>query len=307
MIKNSFILITTVALVLISCNATDEKVDDSSVQKEDSNYQPYTSTLSEIDELKETNEKAIEVKDTSSLLGYYVGSFDAIKYKVKKSPMFYNRINISIDSIKNNLVFGHSVVAGNIRPFAGRIISTEKDYINLQFSEPGNNKYDGAFIAKLYPIQKKLIGSWESFDTTLAVSKRKFELSLQTFSYQPNLTLGDGTYQEAYNSYDEATGKYEAITNDAAKFNASVVELKASDIENIYKTDLEIIRNAIYARHGYSFKNRKMRYFFDNSIDWYIPVSINVSNELTELEKKNIDLLKRYEDHATVYYDKFGR
>ena len=50
-----------------------------------------------------------------------------------------------------------------------------------------------------------------------------------------------------------------------------------------------------------------MRYFFDSNIDWYIPISTDVRAELTELEKENIDLLKRYEEHAEQYYDHFGR
>ena len=74
----------------------------------------------------------------------------------------------------------------------------------------------------------------------------------------------------------------------------------------MYRRDLEVMRNAIYARHGYSFQNRQMRVIFDD-IDWYIPVSVDVTAELTELEKANIELLKRYENHAATYYDRFGR
>ena len=66
-------------------------------------------------------------------------------------------------------------------------------------------------------------------------------------------------------------------------------------------------RNSIYARHGYSFKNRKMRYFFDNYIDWYMPVNTDIRNSLTDIEKRNIELLKRYEEHAENYYDEYGR
>ncbi len=36
-------------------------------------------------------------------------------------------------------------------------------------------------------------------------------------------------------------------------------------------------------------------------------ISTDVRNELTELEKKNIDLIKRYEEHAEKYYDEYGR
>ena len=68
-----------------------------------------------------------------------------------------------------------------------------------------------------------------------------------------------------------------------------------------------MIRNAIFARHGYSFKNRKMRYFIDQLVNWYMPVSTDIRDELTELELANIDLLKRYEEHRERYYDAFGR
>ncbi len=34
--------------------------------------------------------------------------------------------------------------------------------------------------------------------------------------------------------------------------------------------------------------------------------SIDVTNELTDVEKKNIALIKRYEEHAESYYDTFG-
>ena len=98
----------------------------------------------------------------------------------------------------------------------------------------------------------------------------------------------------------------EYITSDSTKFNASTTLLTTKDVENMYKRDLEVIRNTIYARHGYSFQNREMRYFFDN-LTWYIPVSIDVTKELTDIETKNIKLLKRYEKHAASYYDNFGR
>jgi hypothetical protein len=38
-----------------------------------------------------------------------------------------------------------------------------------------------------------------------------------------------------------------------------------------------------------------------------MPVSTDVRNDLTDLEKKNIELIKRYEEHAEKYYDEYGR
>ncbi len=115
---------------------------------------------------------------------------------------------------------------------------------------------------------------------------------------------------DLYNTFRESEGDSdlaEFLTEDAIKFNASKTQLRKEDVENMHKGDLEVIRNAIYARHGYSFKNRRMRYLFDRSVDWYMPVSTNVSQQFTALERKNIDLLKRYEQHAASYYDSFGR
>ena len=62
----------------------------------------------------------------------------------------------------------------------------------------------------------------------------------------------------------------------------------------------------IYVRHGYSFKKRPLRVFFDPQ-SWYIPVFNNIKNNLTDIEKKNIKLLLRYEKNAKEYYDSFGR
>jgi hypothetical protein len=88
--------------------------------------------------------------------------------------------------------------------------------------------------------------------------------------------------------------------------NASSKVLAKEEVENLKKGDLTIIRNSIYARHGYSFKNQPLRVFFDAQ-SWYIPVHTNITSDFTEIEKQNIELLLRYEKNAAVYYDRFGR
>lgn len=108
-------------------------------------------------------------------------------------------------------------------------------------------------------------------------------------------------------SYEEDSEKAEAVTKDVLKKNPSASLLKSADVENMYKADLEVLRNSIYARHGYSFKNVRMRELFDSYVPWYMPVSTNVEPYLTDIERKNIELIKRYEKHATKYYDVFGR
>lgn len=246
-------------------------------------------------------------QDTIGICGFYVGSFNAEKYGPGKKPMYSNKINLALDSVVDKKVYGHSVVAGNSRQFTGKITNETANSIEIEAKEPGDDKYDGTFVFTVIKGMGKVQGIWIANDQKLAVTQRKFDLTKSYFKYDPNQELGNDYYGEVYDSYDEGTNKSESITADANKFNASAVELKSSDIENMYKRDLEVMRNAIYARHGYSFKNRAMRWFFDQEVSWYIPVSVDVTAQLTELEKKNIELIKTYEEHATAYYDRFGR
>ena len=250
--------------------------------------------------------------DLSLLRGSYVGDFVADHMDPSKSPSYQNKINLSVDSVQDGRIKGHSVVAGNLRPFSGTL--TEKDgRFEVQAKEPGDDQYDGVFRFTLDPAAKMASGIWIANNKKLAVTQRKYALKRASYRYNPKLSLMDGVPRvnrswevPVYDTYNRHTDKWEAITKDAFKLNASTTLLRSQDVENMYRTDLEVTRNAIYARHGYSFQNRAMRYFFDR-VDWYIPVSINVTAQLTDLERKNIEILKRYENHAATYYDRFGR
>lgn len=243
----------------------------------------------------------------SSPIGYYVGMFIAEEYKESENYVWANRITISIDSILKDKIYGHSIVAGNNRPFKGDV-KKENDGYQAVVKEPGDNKYDGVFMFAILDDGATLKGEWIANDKKLPVTKRSYALKKRTFNYDPTLTLPESIQMDIlYETSAEEDGTGEFITKDALKYNASVQMLKSKDVENMYKADLEFIRNAIYARHGYSFKNRKVRYIFDNYVDWYMPISTDITKELTELEKKNIELIKRYENHAERYYDSFGR
>lgn len=242
------------------------------------------------------------------IYGLYVGSFEALDYKENKKPSYSNKITISIDSMTSHVAYGHSIVAGNQRPFKGTYEKTGVKF-DLEVQEPGDDRYDGTFSFSVFSDTKKLAGYWWANDEKLAVTKREYFLEKRSFEYDPNLNLPEDVIfgDQLYNTYDEDTNEGEMITDIVLQFNASNTELKKEAIENMFQGDLEVIRNAIYARHGYSFKNRRMRYVFDRYVDWYIPLKTNILADLTDLEKQNIDLLKRYEKHAEKYYDSFGR
>ena len=54
---------------------------------------------------------------------------------------------------------------------------------------------------------------------------------------------------------------------------------------------LAVMRNEIFARHGYQFKSNQWSTYF-GSKTWYKPSKQNVDAELTDIEKANLDLIK---------------
>lgn len=283
---------------LISCNKKENtKPDSAQVTK--------TQDSSAIDNSK-TAEK--EIPDSlKKLFGYYTGDFVAVKYNENSDYTYANKITVSLDSIVGNNLFGHSIVAGNLRPFKGEV-TFKNGVISANGSEPGDDKYDGEFIFKVNPTETKITGIWNSYRKDNLVTQREYKLMKRNFAYNKNLEIPNNkNWNTLYEKNPKFPDKIEQISGEISNINASNTLLKKSDIDNLYKGDLEVIRNSIYARHGYSFKTRKMRYFFDTGIDWYMPVSTDVRNELTDIELKNIELLKRFEEHAENYYDEYGR
>jgi hypothetical protein len=311
--KTTYLII--LSLFVFSCNS---KIKDSETKII---IEKGTEIIDDNPIIKEQKVKKTEIK--ANELGFWVGYFkeDTEENYNEKGVYvdegFYwnreNKINISIDELTDSLVIGHSVVAGNNRPFSGTI----KNGL-FKVKEPGDDKYDGEFIFKIK--DNKLIGKWTAYKN-IDIKKRKYELEKMNFSYNPSIMLEEVKEYVDWNTFTEEklTEEYEEgefeewITKEFASatkliysINASNVLLKKEDIENLLKGDLTIIRNTIYARHGYSFKNRPLRVFFDAQ-SWYIPVHTDIKADFTEIEKENIKLLLRYEKNAVEYYDYFGR
>ncbi len=210
-------------------------------------------------------------KAQSEVMGTYCGMFIPID-----GQGLQNKITISINSLSNGEVIGHSVVSGNNRPFKGTY-TQNKDGYTFSVKEPGDDKYDGAFDFSVITSNGKLTGKWTPNDS---------KLKGKTYN------LGKRTFQ-----YTTETGRYP---------QASTNVLVEEEVANMVKADLRLMRNEIYARHGYAFKMKDMRAYFDNQ-DWYMPMNTDIRNMLTEIEKKNVDLIKQYEKYAAEYYDSFGR
>lgn len=230
----------------------------------------------------------------------------------------YKKISLKINRITKDSVYGQSIVDGNQRPFRGVFNESSSSFV---LDEPGNDKTDGRFEVKLK--SDSITGKWIAFNkSAVKVPSKTLKLIKKEFVYNPNFMLDENSdlidwenpkdFVEKYT--DEETGKTETYTSsknrvasDAVfKINASTQKLTEEELKNLRKLDMEIIKNAVFARHGYAFKKQTYRSFFEQT-DWYIPVSNNVDNELSPMEKDNVALLNRFIKYAEDKYDQFGR
>ncbi|WP_347219293.1 YARHG domain-containing protein [Chryseobacterium sp.] len=255
--------------------------------------------------------------------GVYTGDFAGMEKMIddvdgaEYNENVYKKISIKINRITKDSVYGQSIVNGNQRPVKGIFNEASKSFV---LDEPGNDKTDGRFEVKL--SGDSLTGKWNAFNKKAVKAPQKsLKLIKKDFAYNPNFMLDPDSNLVDWNNpkdfvekYTDSDGKTESYTtsknrvaSDAVfKLNASKQKLSEKDLKNLRKLDMEIIKNSVFARHGYSFKKETYRDFFEQT-DWYIPVSNNVENELSPMEKDNVALLNRFIKYAEDKYDSFGR
>ena len=68
-----------------------------------------------------------------------------------------------------------------------------------------------------------------------------------------------------------------------------------SDIQYLDRGQVRVLKNSIYARHGYKFKDKNLRAYF-NSQYWYNGYRSTIpTREFNKVEQYNIQFLARYE------------
>ncbi|AQX08725.1 YARHG domain-containing protein [Elizabethkingia ursingii] len=279
-----------------------------------------TSLENKKDSVKAAPEKVIAPEFHKELYGIWTGSFyPDYKRNPDDESGETKKISIKIDRITADTVWAQSIVSGNQRPLIGKT-SDQGNKISFILDEPGNRKDDGRF--ELFTRNDSLIGQWTAYNTTSVKSPyKKLDLAQKQFVYNPNFMLSKDTEfvdwttpKEKKETYKDDDGKmqtytqqvYRSASDDVYKINSSTQKLTEKQLKNLRKLDLEILRNTIFARHGYSFKKQTYRNFFEYT-DWYVPVSNNVDKELSPLEKENAQLLSRMEKYAKDTYDSYGR
>jgi hypothetical protein len=77
--------------------------------------------------------------------------------------------------------------------------------------------------------------------------------------------------------------------------NSRWVELDIFSLSQLDNRSLRLLRNMIYARHGYIFSSQDLTIFF-RRFNWYNPRFNNVDNLLTDVDKFHIQMIQAYEN-----------
>ena len=106
----------------------------------------------------------------------------------------------------------------------------------------------------------------------------------------------EATGTRAINNRD--AGIWQSIENGYGVFGDVLHRrLNESDLSDFDSDELRVLRNTVYARHGYIFKSKDLQDYFA-AFSWYTPViddGAAVFNLFSEIEKYNIEFIKRHE------------
>lgn len=268
--------------------------------------------------------KNLTIADEKDLTGYWVGAFTPVNgwedlpSGMRGASYFAKKINISIEEVANGTVSGHRIVAGTIRPFTGTVEKDGQAY-TFKVHGPGDDKNDGRFEFRIARGDSVLKGIWSN-EQAEEKPQYSYKLKKKLFNYDPHQKLIPIRYRDwnktktIFPTIIDTTGgnqifigpSFASTSWQMDKYNASYDLLTKDEVANLKKADLLILRSSTYARHGYIFKDVLLSTYYNNQ-PWYIPMSTNVTQELTAIEKKNIKLLLRYEKHAEEFYSDFSR
>ena len=116
--------------------------------------------------------------------------------------------------------------------------------------------------------------------------------------------VGDSEELEDYDDADEDIEDDDtAVDDDTYIFpNSDTEYLTKSDLSGMSKSEINLAKNELYARHGRKFKSKELQEYFESK-DWYVPKYSPKQWDkkgdtffFNKYEIKNRDLLKKYEN-----------
>jgi hypothetical protein len=128
-------------------------------------------------------------------------------------------------------------------------------------------------------IRRLWVSDFDSYDTALARHES-----------------GEGSSTRVASSGSAPSGRPAVVDEMILRMMAE--RLSRSDFEDLTKAELRLVRNGVYARKGYSFRDVGLRRYF-NERTWYRPTMTDidlVQRSFTDTQRANLVLIKSVED-----------
>jgi len=223
-------------------------------------------------------------------------------YDVYYSYKLNSILRICSDSIQ--LIYtSNSLVRSNSFLSVVSIDGT-KEYLSFTIDEGGD--HDGSYAVSRstsYEILKngvvEIIHSEESVKDKSKIEKGSERL-IEPGSYWDLET--EVTYKYEYLIIDNCSIKRlstkKNIHPDRNVPIASEKLLASNDLTELSQKELRLMRNEVFAAYGYKFKSQDLsKYFGEQS--WYNPEYDDVTDQLSDIEKLNVQRIIEYEKKAT--------
>ena len=127
-----------------------------------------------------------------------------------------------------------------------------------------------------------------SIDSEVKFHKNKIEIIEDWYStYQSEMENSPKVISESKKktNYNIENGKIYLDKTIVLESKSYVTDNELKKLETLSKSELRILRNYYFAKHGYKFKSEDLTEFFNENLNYYEPKFENVDDKLTELDK----------------------
>ena len=179
--------------------------------------------------------------------------------------------------------------AGNIDFFSLEVDLPENSLIWLPSSESSITGFEPTNLyLEPYGKYKKTIDEHGKWDRDGMLYLKQGGLFLTKTDYVPEEDL---ILENYYSFYRASTIK---VVDNISLYRLLYRELDESDIVDLSKEKLRLLRNYIFAWYDYKFEDEELLEYFQQYL-WYYPED-NPETELTETQQKNVELLLKLEE-----------
>lgn len=225
--------------------------------------------------------KALNETSTNIKLTHYN---KALRYEQNKELLKNIFITLKEDSEFENEINSLSNLNGNNKSKLIIDICTEKADFFVK-SENYASALKFLKIAEKYNYDIKTYPKYEKIDNYLKEEEEK-KNKKEKEKEQPKQNDVIINYRLPANIY--------SYSDDYIIYDSSYVYLTKQDLMGYSKEALALIRNEIYARHGYVFQTEPFKSYF-NSKYWYTPNYYFSEYDLNKCERHNVDLILKME------------